>query len=248
MWLQVQTVDARDQEALARRQAAYQRRQRRYKFMLPFLLIMVFIAWAFTSNYIPSESMEPTLKPGDHIITMRTWLAFPMGRLPGRGDIIVFRAPKAAEKDNQNAPQDPNAAATAEASTTRNKILSALQQKGEDLLIKRVIGLPGETVQIRDRTVYINGRPLREDYATLPEDDSAIYDYRYAVDEPLKVEEGHVFVLGDNRNNSDDGRFWGTLDVGDIVGKYLFVLFHERKNGLNSKLGAEEQKASGQNP
>jgi signal peptidase I len=248
MWLQVQIVDARDQEALARRQAANQRRQRRYKFMFPFLLIMVFIAWAFTSNYIPSESMLPTLKPGDHVVTMRKWLAYPMSGLPARGDVIVFRAPKQEEEENQDTPPDPNSASTAEASTTKNRFLSALGQRGEDLLIKRVVALPGETVQIRNKTIYINDRPLKEDYATIPEDDEAVYDYRYAVDEPLKVEAGHVFVLGDNRNNSDDGRFWGTLPVRDIVGKYLFVLFHERKNGLNSKLAAEEQKASGQNP
>ncbi len=82
--------------------------------------------------------------------------------------------------------------------------------------IKRVIGLSGETVTVRPRGVSIDGRPLEEDYTQfLYGGGRGERDYR--------VPEGHVFVMGDSRDNSDDSRFWGALPQGHIKGKALFI-------------------------
>jgi signal peptidase I len=76
--------------------------------------------------------------------------------------------------------------------------------------IKRIIGLPGETVEIREGQVYINGKLLGESYSVNPGSYSS---------KAVEVPEGSLFVLGDNRNNSSDSHTWGTLPQGQIVGK-----------------------------
>lgn len=86
-------------------------------------------------------------------------------------------------------------------------------QRGSELLIKRVIGLPGERVEIRDGQVYINGCPLEEPYLTQP----PRRDYG-----PVVVPPGHVFVLGDNRGFSNDSRAFGPVPLENIVGRALF--------------------------
>jgi len=80
--------------------------------------------------------------------------------------------------------------------------------------IKRVIGLPGDRVRIDDNVVYVNDQPLEEPYTM------AATNGNFA---EIGVPLGHVFVLGDNRNDSGDSRFWGTLPIDTIVGKAIFV-------------------------
>lgn len=80
--------------------------------------------------------------------------------------------------------------------------------------IKRCIGLPGEMVEIRDNRVFIDGDYLEEDYANL--DGMMPPQANFG---PIEVSEGHLFMLGDNRNYSKDSRFWGTLDMNLIRGK-----------------------------
>jgi signal peptidase I len=190
------------------------------------LTVLVFILWAFTTNLIPSRSMEPTLLPGDHVVVMRAWLAYPFGKMPERGDIITFHPPKSADND-PNMTQ--SSVSNQDNSDAPSSLVSLPRKPKREILIKRVIGLPGDTVQIKMGVVYVNGKPLQEDYQTTPVDDPQEADYPYAsYNSPLKVPPGHLFVLGDNRNNSDDGRFWGTLDRKDVVGKYVRVLFHEK--------------------
>ena len=82
--------------------------------------------------------------------------------------------------------------------------------------IKRVIGLPGENVEIKNRKVYINDVPLSEPYIL----DSPRYTMK-----KLQVPEGHYFVLGDNRNNSNDSHIWGSLPQENIIGKVWFSIW-----------------------
>jgi signal peptidase I len=96
--------------------------------------------------------------------------------------------------------------------------------------IKRVVGLPGETVEIRDRTVYVDGRPLREPYVFHSDDriwpdDSSIPEEKRRRDQlpPTRVPEGAYFVMGDNRDDSSDSRDWGPVPGGLLVGRALFV-------------------------
>ena len=86
-------------------------------------------------------------------------------------------------------------------------------------LIKRVIGLPGEVLEIRTGQVYINGQPLEEGYL----------GSRSTRSEPqVPIPAGFYFVMGDNRNNSSDSRSWGVLDAGKIVGKASFTYWPVR--------------------
>ncbi len=220
----------------------YTLRQKRTKRLLPLLLILAFLVCGFNTSFIPSTSMLPTLKTGDHIVEMRAWLAYPMGKMPARGDIILFHLPP--ELDNQGlSSSEDQAEAKAEKDFTSKNPLQKLSELRNDILIKRVIGLPGDSVQIHDNDVYINGQKLKEKHQIIPVDTSGqTYAlYKYAVYQPLVVPEGELFVLGDNRNNSDDGRFWGTLKRSAVVGKYLGVIYHENKDGRNSQRAKSEE-------
>jgi signal peptidase I len=84
--------------------------------------------------------------------------------------------------------------------------------------IKRVIGLPGETVEIRDGAVYIDGVQLEEDYV-----EEGITDCGQRECETWTVPEGHIFVLGDNRRNSSDSRYFGTVEIDNVQGKAWVV-------------------------
>jgi signal peptidase I len=105
-----------------------------------------------------------------------------------------------------------------------------------------VIGLPGEEVSLQEGGVYINGQKLPADYPSLqipPEKFRMAYPY--AVIKPLKLKEDELFVLGDNPDNSEDGRFWGALTRRDVIGKYIRVIWHEDEEGPNSKRAREEK-------
>ena len=197
--------------------------------LVPLLGLLALSFLAFCHNFIPSESMEPNLRPGDHILTMRSWLAYPGGRMPSRGDIIVFRLPKSARTDD-GPPVGGGVVDAAERKPRQNSRQDSAKN-GPDILIKRVIGLPGDSVQLKGDDVYVNGVLQKEHFSIIPVDPTRT-DFAYAFDEPLQVPEGRIFVLGDNRNNSDDGRFWGTLDRKDVLGKFIRVLYHENKYDL----------------
>lgn len=83
--------------------------------------------------------------------------------------------------------------------------------------VKRVIGMPGETIEIKDSTVYINGSPLEEEY--LPE------DLVYGDFGPVTVPENAYFMLGDNRDNSQDSRVWGPLPEDLIIGRAIVIFW-----------------------
>lgn len=98
----------------------------------------------------------------------------------------------------------------------RGDIVVVKYPNREGNFIKRAIGLPGETIEIIDSTVYIDGVPLEENYVSDPP---------YADMAPVVVPEDHVFVMGDNRSNSSDSRAVGAIPRSDIVGHGLFVIW-----------------------
>lgn len=233
------------QQAETRKREKERRRLLRLKIMFPFLLVLVFLVYGFTTNYIPSESMLPTLKPGDHTLTMRAWLAYFGGRMPARGDIIVFRLPK--EQREENDPGAEKETDGADSSGGRRSIGVFKTPPGE-ILIKRVVGLPGETVQVQGSAVFINGKKIPKDYLTESVDPDLLGNFNFAEDQPLKLGPDELFVLGDNPNNSEDGRFWGPLKRSNILGKFVGVLFHEGTNGPNQKKAREEDGAAQETP
>lgn len=111
-------------------------------------------------------------------------VVFRLNRNPARGDIVVFDRPA---NDPKSSPDDP------------------------DVLIKRVIGLPGDTVEARGGKVYVNGKELVESY--LPSGTET------TIADPITVPTGQVLVLGDNRSQSFDGRYFGTISKNLIVGR-----------------------------
>ena len=138
-------------------------------------LLIIFVVQAF---YIPSESMEPTLEPGDRILVNKFIYNF---REPKRREIIVF-----------NYPLDP-------------------QRK----FVKRIIALPGDRIKIEEGKVFINGEQLKEEY---------VLENSYTDFAEVKVPADNYFVLGDNRNNSKDSRYWGFVPEKNIVG-HPFIIF-----------------------
>ena len=208
-----------DQKQPGERPSGSRTRLIRLVIMLPLLLILVSIIFLFTTNFIPSESMEPNLKPGDHILTLRKWAAYPFGKTPSRGDRVVFVLP---DKESQNTP-NPDLT-----------LIPGKHLKGE-ILIKRIVGLPGDKVQFFQNQFRLNGQVVQEPYEIIKEDLETSGGFLYAVDSPFTVPPGEYFVMGDNRNNSDDGRVWGTLKPEWILGRYVRTLWNEGANGRNSK-------------
>lgn len=89
--------------------------------------------------------------------------------------------------------------------------------------VKRVIGLPGDVVEVRDGKVFVNGTPLNEPY---------IYEPPYYQFGPYKVPQGHYFVMGDNRNDSNDSHIWGPLSRDRITGRALFIWWPVKRWGI----------------
>jgi signal peptidase I len=163
------------------------------------LFIRTFVVQAFK---IPTGSMEPNLLVGDHLLVNKFVFAptatSPEGallpmRAIRRGDVIVFKYPQEPDRD----------------------------------FIKRVIGLPGETLEVRDKRVLINGTPIDEPYAhylfpAMAGNESSGFDVRQRYG-PVTVPDGHYFMMGDNRDNSEDSRYWGFLPQHYVKGRALMI-------------------------
>jgi signal peptidase I len=145
--------------------------------------------------------------------------------MPDRGDIILFRLPKKIQKEDQGYSND--------TSMGRKKIGLFRDENGE-ILIKRVVGLPGESILINKDGISIDGRQITK---TLPVnyDLTALDNGYYAVDTPLKLGNNEIFVLGDNSSLSDDSRYWGPISRKYVVGRFVRILFREGPNGPNEK-------------
>ena len=167
------------------------------------LLIRTFIVQAFK---IPSGSMEPTLLIGDHLLVSKFSYSIhvpnevPFTSIQLFSDIHFFSSvPERGNIIVFKFPLDPS----------------------KDY-IKRVVGLPGETIQIIRQRVYINDKLLKEPYAHHSQPSSPDSGTRDNM-APLRIPEGHVFVMGDNRENSSDSRVWGVLDLKNLRGKAQWI-------------------------
>jgi len=166
------------------------------------LLAFVIRAFVVQAFKIPSGSMLDTLQIGDHLLV--TKFAYDI-RLPST---IWLDTTDGKVLYKTGDPQ-------------RGDIMVFKYPLNEDQdFIKRVIGLPGETVEIKNKVVYIDGRPLDEPYVL--HKDARRVPVRDDFG-PFKVPEGEYFMMGDNREGSHDSRFWGTVKRSKIVGKALVI-------------------------
>jgi signal peptidase I len=160
--------------------------------------IRTFVVQAFK---IPSGSMKPTLEIGDHILVNKFSYGVKIPYL--RTTIIPIGQPQRGDIAVFIYPED----------------------KTKDF-IKRVIAVGGDTVEIRSKKVFINGAPMEDPHGVHVED--IIYPKALQRRDnlgPIKVPEGTLFVMGDNRDQSYDSRFWGFVKLEDVIGKAFIIYF-----------------------
>ena len=152
-----------------------------YTLGLAVLLSLFVRTYVAEARWVPTESMYPTIKIGDHLLVDK--VSYKINSFQ-RGDVVVFKAPPA---------------------TNRNEVM-----------VKRLIGLPGDTIEIKNGVTYINNAILKEPYVT---------EKVYTDFEPFKIPEGSLFMMGDNRNNSYDSRSWGVVPADYVIGKALVCYY-----------------------
>jgi signal peptidase I len=216
------------------------------------VMAVFFMTFVAQAAMVPSASMENTIYVGDRFLVNKfifgagPALPFLPQREIRRGDIVVFKYP-------------------AESIPSENIV------QYKTLFIKRVIGLPGETVEVRGRDVYVNGQLLPE-YRVESRDcglgddkselkgltaerqkagepytvyfrsraacgDSRSSDAPNAVRRPFRVPEGQYFMMGDNRDNSRDSRYWGPVSRDLVVGRAMFVIWSYDESAHHSEGG-----------
>ena len=172
------------------------------------LIIAVILAlfvrtWVFQAFKIPTGSMEPNLLVGDHLIVNK--MIFSPAATGLERALLPHREIRRGDVIVFKYPEEP-----------------------ERDFIKRVIGLPGDRLELRRKTIYINGQPLVEPYAHLSapasESGGVTNDLREFYG-PVTVPASQYFMMGDNRDNSQDSRYWGFLPAHYVKGKALFIYF-----------------------
>jgi len=165
-------------------------------------------AFAVKPYRIPSESMLPTLKPGQRILVDR--FSHRVGGEPGLNDVTVFYPARGVDTQQcGNAGQGPYYGGGAE---TREPCSKPTAAHSPTTFVKRVVGLPGDTIAIVNGHVIRNGKAAREPFASACSSADCNLN-------PIRVPAGHYFMMGDNRGNSDDSRFWGPVPLKWIIGK-----------------------------
>jgi signal peptidase I len=184
------------------------------------LFVRTFVVQAFK---IPTGSMENNLLIGDHLLVNKFALAptasglehslLPITAIK-RGDVLVFKYPVEPDRD----------------------------------FIKRVIGLPGETLELKEKKIYINGKPLDEPYVHFLEEPHRNSEFAEVTSSdvrenygPVTVPPNQYFMMGDNRDNSADSRYWGFMPRDYVKGKALLIYWSyesEREDYEDESAGA----------
>ncbi|MCW5821551.1 MAG: signal peptidase I [Cyanobacteria bacterium TGS_CYA1] len=190
--------------------------------------LLITMRFFLEARYIPSEAMLPTLKVNDRLLTEKVTVWKKQFK---RGDIITFYPPpiEMGGHELSNAP-----------SAVMGRLTGLPIFPNEVAFIKRVIGLPGDTIEIKSEIgVFVNGKLLEEKYILeKPEYDLKVLGdicgsntYRQFIqpfsglevcNNQIVVPKGQLFVLGDNRNNSEDSHIYGPIDQSRVIGKAFF--------------------------
>lgn len=198
------------------------------------LVLLIVIRFALAeARYIPSSSMEPTLQINDRLLVEK--VSHHLGKPIQRGDILVFYPPP-IEMGGQDLKNDPL--------TVLGRLTGLPFLPYEPAFIKRVVGLPGDHIRIqKGEGVYINGQLLDEgSYAkeTPNYDRNVLGDIggpsstgkmirpfgdEARANDPIIVPAGHLFMMGDNRNNSEDSHVWGFLPQDRVIGRACLLFW-----------------------
>ncbi|REJ81539.1 MAG: signal peptidase I [Acidobacteria bacterium] len=189
------------------------------------VILAVFVrTWLVQAFVVPSNSMAPTLAPGDHLLVNKFVFRAVMttrllpARRPRRGDVVVFRDPRQPSR----------------------------------LLVKRCLGLPGDRVDLVDKTLIINGLARDEAYAVYADD--RIYPSSRFLEEslrprdnfgPLWLGDRELFCLGDHRDVSLDSRHWGPVSMDSVIGRAALVFRRERASAAAEREGVAGEDGSG---
>lgn len=172
------------------------------------LFIRAFVVQAFK---IPSGSMIPTLLIGDHLLVKKYIYGF---EVPFTGrKVLMFKKPQRGDIVVFKFPKDPR----------------------RDF-IKRVIAVEGDTVEINQRVLYVNGKPQTEPYVQYTDEgvmlpSSGPRDFFG----PVTIPQNKIFVMGDNRDNSNDSRWWGFVDLESVRGKAWFIYWSHEGNVMHPR-------------
>ena len=178
------------------------------------LIVRCFIG---TPTIVKQKSMYPTLKPDQRLILNRLAITFHSDIK--RGEIITFEAPSVLKVSAEDA--DMSNPVAIYKNVNRNifqKFVYYGLEWGKTTFIKRVIGLPGEHIEIKNNKVYIKGEEYKEDYL----DSSVVTTSCDGVFTDFIVPEGYIFAMGDNRPQSTDCRSFGCIPIDKIEGKVAF--------------------------
>ena len=156
---------------------------------------------------IPSESMEPTVAVGQRVLANR------LDTHPSLYDIVVFHPPAGAD------PQPPVCGNPNQGAGHPQACAEPTRAESSTTFIKRVVGLPGDVLTIRNGHVYRNGVPEQDSYI----DPCSGFGEDCTFPKPIRVPPDHYFMMGDNRGESDDSRFWGPVPQQWIIGVAFFT-------------------------
>ncbi len=240
--------------------------------LFAFVVAMIIRNYTFQNFMIPSPSMEKTLLTGDYLVANKLKYYFTD---PKREDIVTFRYPKIEEGTPEHPDSKDNFVRLFHPLYFNKKAFSAkfpltfahISYYARKNVVKRVIGMPGDILEVRDKIVYINGKRFERGYecydVPLPSPPQApvqVIKHRFSQGQddgiithngwfkpyvvspdsltgtpnqvfnrdwfgPIRIPEGKYFVMGDNRDVSEDSRYWGFLDRSDITGTPWLIFF-----------------------
>lgn len=181
------------------------------------LLIQAFVVKPYR---IPSGSMEPTLKIGQRILVDRIATNFTS---PHIGEIMVFHPPK----DYQQGCVDPNAGASQNGQDSARACDKAWRQESSQTFVKRVVALPGDRISIVNGHVIRNGAREKDAYIAACGDSGSC-----SFPATITIPRHDYFMMGDNRGESDDSRFWGPVPKSWIIGQAFFTYWPPDRVGV----------------
>jgi signal peptidase I len=179
------------------------------------LLVQAFIVKPYR---IPSGSMEPTLSIGQRVLTNR------LVDHPSLGDIVVFHPPIGAD------PQNPSCGNPNQGPDRQQPCGKPVPKESNQTYIKRVVGLPGDRIAIVNGHVIRNGVREKDPYVNTSDCGSGGSECN--LPKPIVVPPGDYFMMGDNRGDSDDSRFWGPVPANWIIGVAFFTYWPPDRIGF----------------